>query len=100
MKTSFGFIVGAIMSIFALLVMIWRSTLSIQMFTEIAHAPSIGTAQSQYAMQHMSATLNLGRILPGIGLFGIALMITSHLLYTRRLSKETGLANKPSERTR
>ncbi len=83
MKKSWGFIIGATVSIFPLLLMIWRSTLSIQMFTEAAYAPSLDTADSQYALQHLSATMNLGRILPGIALFGIAIMITSHGLSAR-----------------
>jgi hypothetical protein len=94
MKRSGGVIAGACLSIFMLLVMIWRSSLSIQIFTGSAEV------DPEYATQHLGATLNLGRILPSIAIVGVIIMVASHLMATRRKPPEEASANQRVHGTR
>ena len=93
MKQSGGVIAGASLSAFMLLVMIWRSSLSIQIFTGSAEI------DPEYATQHLGATLNLGRILPSIAIVGIVIMVISHSMAVRKRTAKGEPANQALDGT-
>ena len=87
MKNSWGVIAGAFMSVLSLLLLIWYSSISLQIFGEAAES-HVDKAQADYAMRHLAANLVLARILPGIAILGIAIMAIFHFLGIRSLSKK------------